>query len=90
MKKIRRITPGQRKRERKEAAAALEKQAAAFLDHPKECCICAAPFERNHESVKTWQVVVKEDVVRLTCPTCWGRITETLERRSEELCIEKD
>ena len=79
MKKIRKHVPGKRKKERKEAQKRLEKQAAAFLDHPKECCVCGIPFVRNHETVKTWHVTVVEDRVRLTCPVCWGKITEALE-----------
>jgi hypothetical protein len=79
MKKLRNIKPGQRKKERKEAQAALERQMAAFLDHTKECCVCKAPFERNKETVKTWQVVERKERVRLTCPDCWGTIQEVLE-----------
>lgn len=79
MKKIRKHIPGKRKREKKEANERLEKQAAAFLDHPKECCVCKTEFERTHETVKTWQVSVVEDRVRLTCPDCWGKINEVLE-----------
>ena len=80
MKKIRKHVPGKRKKERKEAKERLEKQTAAFLDHPKECCVCKTEFARNYETVKTWQVTVVEDRVRLTCPICWGKITEALER----------
>lgn len=80
MKKIRKVNTKKRKKERKEAMERLEKQTAAFLDHPKECCVCGVPFVRNHETVKTWQVTVVEDRVRLTCPICWGKITEALER----------
>ena len=79
MKKIRKVNTNKRKKDRKEAKERLEKQTAAFLDHPKECCVCGIPFVRNHETVKTWQVSVVEDRVRLTCPICWGKITEALE-----------
>lgn len=82
MKKLRKHIPGKRKKERKEAKERLEKQTAAFLDHPKECCVCKAQFERNHETVKTWHVTVVEDRVRLTCPDCWevfSKVNEALE-----------
>ena len=79
MKKIRHHVPGKKKKERKEAKERLEKQTAAFLSHPKECCVCKTEFERTHETVKTWQVSVVEDRVRLTCPDCWGKINEVLE-----------
>tara|TARA_Y100001973_G_scaffold35559_1_gene53550 strand:- start:509 stop:757 length:249 start_codon:yes stop_codon:yes gene_type:complete len=80
MKKLRRIKPGQRKRERREAQAELQKRAAAFLDHATECTVCGTEFERTVETVKTWQVMVKEDQVRLTCPRCWGLVLERLEK----------
>lgn len=79
MKKIRKVNTSKRKKERKETQKRLQKQTAAFLDHPKECCVCKAEFERNHETVKTWHVTVIEERVRLTCPVCWGKISETLE-----------
>ena len=78
MKKIRKVNTNKRKKQRKEAQQRLEKQAAAFLDHPKQCCICQVPFERNPETVKTWHVVVNENRVRLTCPECWGKINEVI------------
>ena len=80
MKKIRKVNPSKRKKERKEAQKRLEKQTAAFLDHPKECCVCGIPFERNQDTVITWQVTVIEDRVRLTCPDCWGKISQVLEK----------
>jgi|TARA_B100002019_G_C20859512_1_gene398567 hypothetical protein len=82
MKKIRKVNTNKRKKDRKEAQKRLEKQTAAFLDHPKECCVCKAQFERNHETVKTWHVTVVEDRVRLTCPDCWevfSKVNEALE-----------
>lgn len=78
MKKLRNIKPGQRKRERKAAAARLETQAAAFLDHSMECCVCKAEFVRTHETVKTWQVVAHSGNVRLTCPNCWTLVQEAV------------
>ena len=79
MKKITKVNTNKRKKDRKEAQKRLEKQTAAFLDHPKECCVCKTEFERTHETVKTWQVSVVEDRVRLTCPDCWGIINKAME-----------
>ena len=83
MKKIRRVNTNKRKKHRKEAQQSLEKQAAAFLDHPKECCVCKTEFVRNHETVITWQVSVIEDRVRLTCPDCWDKVNEVLENLND-------
>ena len=79
MKKVRNIKPGQRKRERRDAAKRLEAQAAAFLDHSMECCVCTTPFVRNKETVKTWHVSVIEERVRLACPDCWDLVKKTVE-----------
>jgi hypothetical protein len=83
MKKLRNIKPGQRKRERREAAKRLEAQAAAFLDHDMECCVCGTEFERTKQTVKEWTVVASPDhPPRLTCPSCWGVIQKEVENRN--------
>ena len=82
MKKLRKVNKPRRKQARKEAKDRLEKQTAMFLDHPKECCLCEAPFERTAETVKTWQVTVRDSRVRLTCPPCWQTLTHALEKLS--------
>ena len=74
--KLRKANPKKRKKKRARAEQLLQKQAAAILSHPKECCVCATPFERTQETVKTWHVFVREEKVRLTCPTCWVIINE--------------
>jgi hypothetical protein len=81
--KIRKVNTKKRKQERKEAARALQRKTAAFLDHPTECCVCATPFVRDSATVKTWQVVINEERVRLTCPTCWATINKVLEKENE-------
>jgi hypothetical protein len=80
MKKLRKVNPGKRKQERKDAKERLEAQTSMFLDHPKECCVCNQEWVRNTETVKTWQITIREDRVRLTCPECWSTIQEGLER----------
>jgi hypothetical protein len=80
MKKLRNINTNKRKKERKSAQQKLQKQTAAFLKHPKECCVCKTEFERTTETVKTWQVVIREERVRLTCPNCWSIIQEVVEK----------
>ena len=79
MKKIRNIEPGQRTKDRKAGQEALEKKMSTFLDHPKECCVCKTEFERTQETVKTWQVMVKGENVRLTCPRCSAIVATRLE-----------
>jgi len=79
MKKIRKNNSAKRKKERKAKEERLATQVETMVNHPKECCICRAQFERTPESVKTWTVTVREERVRLTCPQCWHILQEALE-----------
>jgi hypothetical protein len=80
MKKIRKVDIRRRKKEVKEAEEKLAHTTSLIQSHPKECCLCRSPFERTPQTVKTWQVMIKEDIVRLTCPDCWGTIREVVEK----------
>jgi hypothetical protein len=75
MKKLRKVNSQQRKADRR-AAQELERRTSFFLSLPEECCLCELPFERNHETVKTWNVTVfeKKKKIRLTCPACWETV----------------
>jgi hypothetical protein len=79
--KIKKTNTKKRKQKRKDAQASLQKQTAAFLNHPRECCVCKTVFERTAETVKSWHVVVNDTVVRLTCPKCWNIIMEAMENQ---------
>ena len=78
MKKLRKVTPGKGKKERKEAQQRLAERTEMMAQHPKECCLCKTSFERTRKTVKTWQVTVREGRVRLTCPKCWAVVQEAL------------
>ena len=49
-----------------------------MMKHPKECCICQLKFDRTPETVVEWKIVVREERVRLTCPSCWDTIQEEI------------
>ena len=83
MRKIRKVDTNKRKKVRKKAEQRLQEKTAAFLRHPKECCVCKTAIERNKETVVSWQVVVREDRVRLTCPSCWKAVSEAREKVEE-------
>ena len=83
MKKIRKVNTKKRKRRKKDAQQAVAARTAQILDHPMECCVCDTLFERTQETVRSWQVTVVKERVRLTCPQCWGTITETVEKLNE-------
>ena len=76
MKKLRKVSSTKRKQQRKEATEQLAARTSLMMNHPKECSVCADPFERNHTTVKTWHIVVREEKVYLTCPPCWDRIQQ--------------
>ena len=79
MKKLRKKSVS-RKKAAKAANEKLEKVTSQMQSHPTECCLCHTPFERTKETVTTWQVMIKEENVRLTCPKCWGTIKEVIEK----------
>ena len=82
--KLRKVNTKKRKKERKDAQAKLEAQTAAFLQHPTECCVCKVGFERTKETVATWQVTIRENRIRLTCPDCWCTIKKVVESKDED------
>ena len=48
---------------------------------PDECLACEEPFDKqDKEMVSSWYVVVreKEEIVRLYCPTCWGKAQQVV------------
>lgn len=85
MKKLRNVASQKRKQKRKEAQQRLEEQTALIMKHPTACCLCDGSFERTQETVKTWQVTINEERVRLTCPSCWALVRETIERHTNEV-----
>lgn len=80
MKKIRKVNTKKRKQDRKEAEKRLADQTSLMMNHPTECCVCKKPFERTNETVLSWQVVIRNNTVRLTCPSCHATIQEFVER----------
>ena len=82
--KLRKVNTQKRKLLRKELNKVLAEQAAAMLNHPQECCLCAVPFKRDKDSVQSWQVTVKEERTLLTCPSCWKQVQELAAERLKE------
>ena len=79
MKKIRKVNPLKRKAASKDAKRRLTESLEMIVDHPSDCCLCKEPFIRTHATVKTWQVTVRDQRVRLTCPNCWGIVIGALD-----------
>ena len=60
----------------------LEQKLGLFDLLPEECMICSKSFDRkNKEQVQSWNVVVreKEKLVRVYCPTCWGKAKQLID-----------
>lgn len=77
-------------------AEAQEKMAdhvAQFGKLPESCSACNKEFDKkNKEMVQSWNVLVKQEVVRLFCPDCIEKTREVLNERREtfENSVEKD
>ncbi len=84
MKKLRKVNTKKRKQARKDAQEALASTAGLMQSHPTACCLCEAPFERTAQSVKSWQVMIKNETVRLTCPKCWDTIKTVVEKEQKQ------
>ena len=49
--------------------------------------VCMKPFDKkNKEQVQSWNVVVreKEKIVRVYCPTCWGKAKQLIDEMNLE------
>lgn len=84
--KLRKVNTQRRKQERREAERNLKRRANMLLDIDENCCVCDAAFDKkNKEMATTWHVVVYEakGVARLTCPNCWSKVEEAVQKKKE-------
>lgn len=83
VKKIKKPSKNKKKVEKE-----LQKKLMLFDKLEDECLTCGEIFDKtDKEQVKSWNVVVKEDSVRLYCPTCWEtaiEIVQDFRKRVEE------
>tara|TARA_Y100000593_G_C4184838_1_gene273850 strand:+ start:186 stop:431 length:246 start_codon:yes stop_codon:yes gene_type:complete len=62
-----------------EATEKLANQMALFGKLPEACLVCSKEFDKkDSDMIRTWNVVVKQDVVRLFCPECISKTQEAL------------
>jgi len=46
---------------------------------PEQCSACSETFDKkDKDMIQSWSVVVKQDVVRLFCPSCIKKTKEAL------------
>jgi ribosomal protein L44E len=62
-----------------DATEKLSDKVAQFSKLPEQCSACQKSFDKQDgEMIKSWSVVVKQDVVRLFCPECIKATQEAL------------
>tara|TARA_Y100001938_G_C7764017_1_gene269947 strand:+ start:137 stop:394 length:258 start_codon:yes stop_codon:yes gene_type:complete len=62
-----------------DAQERMSTQVAQFGKLPEACDVCQKDFDKqNKEMVASWNVVVKQEVVRLFCPECMNKAKEVL------------
>ena len=66
-----------------EAQNKIKKQMGMFNRLPKSCSACQKSFPKTRETHMTWQVVVREEKVRLFCPECQQKAKEMVENNNE-------
>ena len=63
----------------KELSEKISNKILQFDKLPEQCNICEKEFNRKDmEMIKTWSVVVKQELVRLFCPDCVNKAKEIL------------
>ncbi len=74
-------------KKKKEKAAAeevqvkIKKKMGMFSRLPESCSACQKHFPKTREAHMTWQVVVREENVRLFCPECQEKAKKVVEGR---------
>lgn len=62
-----------------EATENLSEKIFQFNKLPEKCSACNNPFDKkDKEMAQSWNVVVRQEVVRLFCPTCIKKTREVL------------
>tara|TARA_B100000242_G_scaffold236641_1_gene176506 strand:+ start:244 stop:501 length:258 start_codon:yes stop_codon:yes gene_type:complete len=70
----------------KDANEKLSNQVAQFGKLPESCDVCSEPFDKkNKEMVKSWSVVVKQEIVRLFCPDCMDKAKEVINGSNQNI-----
>ena len=58
----------------------LSQKISQFGNLPEQCSTCSETFDKlDKDMVKSWSVVVKQEVVRLFCPKCINKAKEVIQ-----------
>lgn len=80
----------QRRALKKQTSSSAEKkmaeQVALFGKLPEQCDICRKEFDKkDKDMIKSWNVVVQQEVVRLFCPECINKTKEYFNGSSKNI-----
>jgi len=71
---------------KKDAEKELAVKTALFGKLPDKCLTCEKAFDKmNKEQVISWNVVIKQEIVRLYCPDCWDKAVTVIKDFKERL-----
>ena len=79
---------GFHKKNRKNAEKEMSEKISMFDKLSDECLVCQKNFDKkDRQMVNEWYVVVKEEekAVRLYCPECWQRASDTVKELKERI-----
>ena len=63
----------------KNTAANLTEKISQFDKMPQQCSACQKKFDKKDKGmIKSWSVVVRQEMVRLFCPDCINKAKEIL------------
>tara|TARA_R110000824_G_scaffold323162_1_gene510078 strand:+ start:123 stop:368 length:246 start_codon:yes stop_codon:yes gene_type:complete len=66
----------------KEPTKDLAAKISQFNELPDQCSACQKEFDKKDKSmVQSWNVVVKQEAVRIFCPECIKKTQEILDER---------
>ena len=58
----------------------IAEKISQFNKLPESCSACQEPFDKKDKDMAlSWNVVVKQDVIRLFCPACIKKTQEILD-----------
>ena len=68
-----------------DASEKMANKVAQFEKMPETCSACNEEFDKkDKEMLKSWRVVVRQEVVRLFCPECIRKTQEAIENVSNK------
>ena len=71
----------EKRRKKGDPQQLMQDKITLFHKLPEQCDACREPFDKkNKEMAFTWNVVVKEEIVRLFCPACMKKAKDLINK----------